>query len=144
MIVLDTNVVSALMRKDPEPGVVRWVDQFPADDVFITAITAAELEYGVARLPDGRRKRDLAVAVSELLTEDFQEQILPFEGDAAAYYAHIAASRERDGRPISMADAQIAAICRRHDARLATRNVNDFTGASVTVSNPWNTGDTPG
>lgn len=140
MIILDTNVVSELMRQIPEVDVVRWVDQYAADEVFITAVTAAELQYGVARLPDGRRKEELSVKVGELLTEDFQDQVLPFGSDAAAHYAWIAAARERGGRPISMADAQIAAICRSFDAPLATRNTKDFAETGVRVCDPWDTG----
>lgn len=138
MIVLDTNVVSELMRQAPDDSVVSWVDQYPAGDVFITAVTAAELEFGVARLPAGRRKKALMIKVAELLAEDFQDQILPFGVDAAAHYAEIAAQREREGRPISMADAQIAAICRRYNAHLATRNTKDFADTGVHVLDPWN------
>src|SRR5687767_475364 len=108
------------MRQVPSDAVVRWADRYPADEVFITAVTAAELAHGVERMPDGQRKTTLAVKVSELLTEDFQGQILPFDGAAAVYYGEIAAAREEQGSPISMADAQIAAICRRLAACLAT------------------------
>lgn len=137
MIVLDTNVVSELMRQEPEENVVSWVDRYPADHVFITAVTAAELQYGVARLPDGHRKTMLATRVDELLTEDFHDQILPFGGDEAAYYARIAARCEHWGKPISTADAQIAAICRRYSADLVTRNMKDFVGLGVRVCDPW-------
>ncbi len=137
MIVLDTNVVSELMRHAPEAGVARWVDRFPAENVFVTAVTAAELRYGVARLPAGRRKRELFAKVDGLLAEDFQDQVLPFDGLAATHYAEIVAARERAGRPISMADAQTAAICRNWSADLATRNVNDFLDTGVHVLNPW-------
>jgi len=137
VIVLDTNVVSELMRKAPEPRVVSWVDRFSASDVLVTAVTAAELMYGVARLPDGRRKRELHIKVEGLLSEDFQDQILPFDAPAATHYAEIVASRERAGRPISMADAQIAAICRNWSAGLATRNVDDFVDTGVDGMNPW-------
>jgi len=137
VIVLDTNVVSELMRSAPDDQVVTWVDQYPAGDVFITAVTAAELQYGVARLPDDHRKTVLTVQVAELLAEDFHGQILPFGVNAAAYYAQIAAMREREGRPISMADAQIAAICRHHKAELATRHIRDFTDTGVHVHDPW-------
>jgi len=140
VIVLDTNVVSELMRQVPDDTVVRWVDRYPADEVFITAVTAAELAYGVARLPGGRRKTVLAAKVSELLTEDLQDQILPFDDVAAECYGEIAAAREEQGRPISMADAQIAAICRRFAACLATRNIKDFADVGITLLNPW--GDT--
>lgn len=137
MIVLDTNVVSELMRTTPDPRVIGWVDALAAADVFVTAVTAAELMYGVARLPDGRRKQQLVAKVGALLDEDFNDQVLPFDGWAAADYADIVASRERAGRPISMADAQIAAICRRWSAGLATRNVGDFRNTAVRVVNPW-------
>jgi toxin FitB len=137
VIVLDTNVISELMRSTPDDRVVNWVDQFPPGDVFITAVTAAELQYGVARLPDDRRKAVLAAHVAELLAEDFESQILPFGVNAAAHYAQIAATREQDGRPISMADAQIAAICRHYDAELATRNTKDFLGTGIPVHDPW-------
>lgn len=137
MIVLDTNVVSELMRQVPDGAVVRWVDRYPADEVFITSVTAAELVYGVARLPDGGRKVALAAKVSELLTEDLQDQILPFDSVAAGYYGEIAAAREEQGLPISMADAQIAAVCRRFVACLATRNIKDFVDTGITLLDPW-------
>lgn len=137
MIVLDTNVVSELMRQVPDDTVVRWVDRYPADEVFVTAVTAAELEYGVARLPAGRRKTVLAAKVAELLAEDLEDQILPFDCAAAEYYGTIAAAREEQGRPISIADAQIAAICRRFAACLATRNIKDFVDTGLTLLNPW-------
>ncbi len=137
MIVLDTNVVSELMRLAPEPAVGRWVDRFPAGDVFVTAVTAAELMYGVARLPEGRRKQELFAKIDGLLTEDFRDQVLAFDGLAATHYADIVSSRERAGRPISMADAQTAAICRSWSAELATRNVDDFVDTGVPLVNPW-------
>lgn len=137
MIVLDTNVVSELIRKAPEPRVASWVDRFSASDVLVTAVTAAELMFGVARLPEGRRKRELHITVEGLLAEDFEDQILPFDAPAATHYAEIVAARERAGRPISMADAQIAAICRNWSAGLATRNVHDFVDTGVHAVNPW-------
>ena len=139
MIVLDTNVVSELIRQTPEPGVVGWVDTVPSGDVFVTAVTAAELMYGVARLPEGRRKQEISAKVGGMLAEDFKDQALPFDEVAALHYADIVASRERAGRPITMADAQIAAICRRWSANLATRNVADFVDTGVQVVNPWDT-----
>jgi toxin FitB len=137
MIVLDTNVVSELVRDEPAWEVFAFVEQHPADDVYLTAVTAAELLRGVARLPDGRRKRKLSVEYDGLLNEDFAGQVLSFTGDAAVCYADIAASRERAGRPISMADAQIAAICRLYGADLATRNVKDFADTGIEVLDPW-------
>lgn len=137
MIVLDTNVVSELMRPDPAAGVVAWVDRRPADEVFLTAVTAAELLYGVTRLPSGNRKATLALKVRELLEEDFEGRVLPFDVGAADHYADIVVSRERAGRPVSMADAQIAAVCRCFNADLATRNVKDFGGNGVRILDPW-------
>ena len=137
MIVLDTNVVSELMRTAPDSGVVNCVDSFPASEVFVTAVTAAELLYGVARLPDSRRRRELHTMVGGLLAEDFRDRILPFDAVAATHYAELVSARERLGRPISMADAQIAAICRNWRAVLATRNIDDFVDAGVDTMNPW-------
>ena len=137
MIVLDTNVVSELMRPEPDEAVVAWVDRQVADDVFLTAVTLAELLYGVARLPQGRRRANLAAQLELMVSEDFDHRVAAFDEAAAAHHADIVVGRERAGRPISMADAQIAATCRSHDAVLATRNVDDFTGAGITVVNPW-------
>ncbi len=137
MIVLDTNVLSELMRRQPDAGVLRWVDRIPTGEMFITAITAAELHYGVARLPEGRRRSALAARVSEMLDDDFRDRMLPFGRAAAEYYAEVTAGRDRAGRPIGMADAQIAAICRVHGGRLATRNTKDFVGAGLVVIDPW-------
>ncbi|ONI88356.1 VapC toxin family PIN domain ribonuclease [Saccharothrix sp. ALI-22-I] len=137
MIVLDTNVVSELMRQVPDDGVVRWVDRYSAEDVFITAVTAAELAHGVARLPEGRRKTILAARISDLLAEDFRDQILPFDSVAADYCGEIAATREANGHPIGMAAAQTAAICRRYVACLVTRNIKDFVDTGIKVLNPW-------
>ena len=137
MIVLDTNVVSELMRKDAAAEVVAWVDRHPGDQVFVTAVTAAELLHGVARLPDGRRKQSLAAKVRDLINVDFEDHVLPFSSESAHHYAEIVASREQSGRPISMADAQIAAICRQYDLGLGTRNTKDFADTGIRTINPW-------
>jgi toxin FitB len=137
VIVLDTNVVSELMRLKPAAAVLDWVDRQPAAEVYLTAITVAELLYGVARLPDGKRKTDLAERIEAVLSEDFEHRISPFDETAAAHYADIVVRRERLGRPISTADAQIAATCRSHGALLATRNLDDFTDTAVEIINPW-------
>lgn len=137
MIVLDTNVVSELMRPAPEADVATWVDSLDVSDVLLTAVTAAELMYGVARLSNGRRRRELRAKVEELLAEDFRDRILPFDVLAATHYADIVAARERSGLQISMADGQIAAICRNWNAGLATRNVGDFVDTGVELINPW-------
>ena len=137
MIVLDTNVVSELLRREPADAEVAWVDQQPADEAWLTAVTLAELLYGIGWLPDGRRKADLAVALDAMIVEDFDHRIAAFDEPAAAHYADIVVVRERNGRPISAADAQIAATCRSHGALLATRNVDDFADTGITIANPW-------
>lgn len=137
MIILDTNVISELARIDPEPGVVTWLDSLPAAEVATTAITAAELLYGVARLPDGRRRAALAETIDVLINEDFRGRLEPFDGLAAEQYAAVVVGREKKGRPISTANAQIAAICRVYSATLATRNIGDFTDTGIGLINPW-------
>lgn len=137
MIVLDTNVVSERMRPDPAAAVVEWVDLQPADEVWLTAITLAELLFGIGRLPDGRRKRAVAAQVEAMVEEDFDHRIGAFDEIAATHYADIVVCRQRADRPISMPDAQIAAICRSHRATLATRNLADFADTGVTTVNPW-------
>ncbi|MGE4163979.1 MAG: type II toxin-antitoxin system VapC family toxin [Vicinamibacterales bacterium] len=140
MFVLDTTVVSELMRAEPAPAVVDWLDAQPATDLWFTAIAAAELLYGATRLPPGRRRTDLTERIEAMLAEDFARRVLPFDEVAAAHYADIAANREAAGRPISMADAQIAAIVRSHGAILVTRNVTDFIDTGVTLVDPWRSG----
>jgi toxin FitB len=137
VIVLDTNVISELARHVPDPGVLYWLDSLDVSEVATTAITAAELRYGVARLPDGRRKRELATVICGILTEDFHGRVLPFDERASVRYADIVTGREQIGRPIGVADAQIAAICRDLGATLATRNVLDFEEAGIELVNPW-------
>ncbi|HEY0718846.1 MAG TPA: type II toxin-antitoxin system VapC family toxin [Streptosporangiaceae bacterium] len=137
MIVLGTNVISELMRLTPAAVVVAWVDSLAASEVSTTAITAAELLYGVGRLPGGHRKTQVATAVHGLLSEDFGGRILPFDEPAASHYAEMVAARERLGRPIGRADAQIAAICRTVGATLATRNTADFEETGVELIDPW-------
>lgn len=137
MIVLDTNVVSELIRRRPADAVLAWLDAQEADELHLTAVTVAELRYGVARLPGGARRDALDAAVGSVLDEDFDARILPFDRAAADSYAPIVVERERSGRPISQADAQIAAICRARQATLATRNGRDFERTGVGVVDPW-------
>lgn len=135
MIVLDTNVISELMRPVPDAQVIAWVDA--QDDIAVTATTVAELLYGVARLPAGARKAKLAAAIHELVDVRLKDKVLAFDRAAASHYAQIAADRESEGRPISVADAQIGAVCRECKASLATRNVPDFEDIGITLVNPW-------
>lgn len=137
MIILDTNVLSELMRAQAAPSVIDWLDRQEPASFAITAVTVAELLYGIARLPDGRRKAGLQEATLQMLDEEFADRVLPFDEDAAVHYAALVSQRERTGRPISMADAQIAAICRHHAATLATRNSKDFEGTGLILANPW-------
>jgi len=137
MIVLDTNVVSELMKPTPARTVTDWLDAQPSSDIWLTAITVAEVTYGVARLPKGRRKTAVAATVADMIREDFAGRIHDFDVAAAHRYGEIVARRETLGRPISMADAEIAAICQARNATLATRNTEDFDGAGVTLINPW-------
>jgi len=137
VIALDTNVISELARQLPDPGVLSWLDSLEVSDVVTTAVTAAELRYGVARLPDGHRKRELTVVIRGLLTEDFHGRVLPFDERASARYADIVTGRERIGRPVGIADAQIAAICLDSGAILATRNTADFEETGIELINPW-------
>jgi toxin FitB len=137
VIVLDTNVISELARLAPDPGVLSWLDLLETSEVATTAITAAELRYGVARLPDGRRKRELAVVIRGILTEDFHGRVLPFDERASVRYAEVVTGRQQIARPIGVADAQIAAICRDLGATLATRNIPDFEETGIELINPW-------
>jgi len=137
VIVLDTNVISELFRPLPNPRVVAWLESL-SGEVAITAITAAELLVGVRRLPGGRRQTQLAQSVEAVLDQyRGLNAVLPFDVAAASHYAELVANRKASGSPISMADAEIAAICRTHLATLATRNVKDFQGTGVSTINPW-------
>ena len=137
MIVLDTNVVSELMRDRPQPEVLAWLDRQPVSTLFVTAITEAELRYGVAILPAGHRRERLAAEIESTLREDFAGRILPFDSAAARAYATIMADRRATGRPIGQSDCQIAAIARSRGVPVATRDVADFAGCGITVVNPW-------
>lgn len=137
MILLDTNVLSELIRPRPDEGVTKWLDSLDTAAVATTAITAAELLYGVARLPAGRRKEQLSEAIRGLIEEDFEGRVEPFDATAATHYADLLSDRETAGRPISVADAQIAAICRKLEATLATRNTGDFEDTGIDLLDPW-------
>ncbi|MBI2836026.1 MAG: type II toxin-antitoxin system VapC family toxin [Acidobacteria bacterium] len=139
MILLDTNVLSELMRRSPEPRVLQWMDSRPAAEMWISAVTVCEIRLGIALLPEGLRKDLLADLAEAMFQEDFSERCLPFDFSAAAGYASIVAARTRQGRPIKVEDAQIAAIALSGGLTLATRNTKDFAGIDrLTLVNPWN------
>ena len=135
--VLDTNVASELMRPAPKRAVSAWFAQWDTEEMFLTAVSEAELRYGVMIMPAGRRRAMLEASMARWLNIGFRERILPFDSVAAQAYAVIASDRRHAGRPISEADCQIAAISRSRDAVLATRNVRDFEGTEVNVVDPW-------
>ena len=137
MFVLDTNVVSELMRERPNPEVLAWVDNRLTDNLFVTSVTEAEIRTGIAILPEGERQRGLAAAAERLFGVFFAERILPFDSDAAQAYATVAAERRAAGRPISQADCQIAAVARSNGASIVSRDVNGFEGCGLDVINPW-------
>lgn len=138
MIILDTNVLSALMRVMPEAAVVAWLDRQPAESVWITSITLFEARFGLALLPKGRRRLALETAFAQLMEEDLQNRVLEFDSAAAVEAATLAAARQRCGRPVDMRDTQIAGIALARRARLATRNVRHFADLTIPVIDPWN------
>ena len=137
MIILDTNVLSELMRSAPEPAVLAWLDKQASQSVWITAITLFESRLGLDLLPAGRRRKALEQAFDQLLALDLENRVLPFDSQAAAHAAGLAAQRQRAGRPVDMRDTQIAGIAQARRATLATRNVQHFEGLTVAVVNPW-------
>ena len=136
MIVLDTNVISEVMREHPQAGVLAWIDRQAAGELCVAAITEAEIRTGIAILSEGSRKLGLLEAAERAFGELFAGRVLPFDSAAAQAYARIAADRRARGRPISQADCQIAATARSAGASLATRNVSDFDGCGIDVIDP--------
>jgi hypothetical protein len=136
MIVLDTNVVSELMRAEPAQAVLTWMQANSGDGLYTTAVTVAEIRYGIARLPEGRRRESLHQAADEIFAA-FPRQVLPFDLAAANAYADVVSVRESLGKPIDGFDAQIAAICRSQAATLATRNTKDFANTGIAIVDPW-------
>jgi len=137
MIVLDTNVLSEVLRPSPEPTVLAWLTKQPRASLFTTTVTEGEVLYGIRLLADGKRRRGLWDAAKRIFSEDFAGQVLSFDGDAADMYAEIAASRRLAGKPISQFDAMIAAMTRSRGSTLATRNAKDFEDCGIDVINPW-------
>lgn len=137
MIILDTNVLSALMQQAPEAMVIDWLDRQPAESIWITSVTLFEARLGLAFLPKGRRRSALEEAFNVLLEEDLENRVLDFDRAAADAAASLAAERQRSGRPVDMRDTQIAGIALSRRAAVATRNAKHFQDLSVPVLNPW-------
>lgn len=137
---LDTNVLSELLRARPEPAVLAWFAVQAPDSLVVSAVTQAEMLLGARLLPAGQRRQQLQQALEAMFREDFSGRVLPFDTAAAADYADVVHARRNAGRPISQFDAQIAAIALCRGAGLATRNVADFEGCGLAVDNPWNHG----
>jgi predicted nucleic acid-binding protein len=137
MIILDTNVVSEMMRSSPSPEVANWLLAQPPPDTYVTAVTRAEIFYGIELLPASKRRSAIAEAGETLFGQRLATPILPFDSDAALVFAKIAAGRRRLARPMDFMDAQIAAIARARRATIATRDAPDFAHCGVRVVNPW-------
>ena len=137
MFLIDTNVISELMRATPAPSVLNWFSTQDPSTLYLSAVTEAELRTGIAILPAGQRREGLRAALDTTIAEDFEGRILPFDTDAAKTYAEIAAGRRSAGRPIAEADCQIAAIARAAGMPVITRNIRDFEGCGIDVINPW-------
>lgn len=137
MIILDTNVLAALMRTVPEVSVVAWLDRQPADSVWITSITLFEARFGLASLPSGRRRQALEAAFARMLKDDLENRVLDFDSAAATEAASLAATRQKNGRSVDMRDTQIAGIALARRATLATRNVRHFGDLNILVVDPW-------
>ena len=137
MILLDTNVLSALMQQQPDPQVVAWLDDQPAESIWLNSITLFEARYGLALLAPGQRKNMLQERFDQLLQDDLQNRVLLFDANAATHAAQLAADRKARGRPVDMRDTFIAGIALARRATLATRNIRHFDDLSVPVVNPW-------
>jgi predicted nucleic acid-binding protein len=139
VIVLDTNVVSELLRTQADPAVSAWAGQRPSSEYFLTSMVVAELLSGVRRLAPGRRRTSLTALIDDVVLTAFESRVLAFDASAAPHFADVLATRTRSGRPITTADAVIAATCLGHGARLATRNTKDFEGIGLDLVDPWGT-----
>lgn len=137
MIILDTDVLSAMMRRAPEPQVVEWLDRQPGESIWITSVTLFEVRLGLALLPKGRRRRALEASFARLLEDVLENRVLDFDSAAAHEAATLAAERTKAGRPVEVRDTQIAGIALARRGTLATRNVRHFGDLNVPVVNPW-------
>jgi toxin FitB len=137
VIILDTNVLSEVLKPLPSGIVLRWLASLEPSVVFTTTITEAEILYGIELLQPGKRRGRLLAAIEKMFAEEFQDRILPFDDSAARAFAKIVAARYAAGLPISQFDAMIAAIARSRRGAVATRNTGDFKRCGVQIINPW-------
>lgn len=137
MIVLDTNVLSELLRHSPSASVVAWLKRWPRTSLFTTSITQAEIMFGIRCIAPGRRRDALHAAVSQMLEVDFSGRVLNFDSDAAEAYATLASHRRSLGRPLAVPDGMIAGITRSRGAKIATRNLRDFEDVGLDILDPW-------
>ena len=140
MIVLDTNVVSEPLKLRPNETVIAWLDAQMPETLFITSISLAELYAGIAVMPAGKRRKTLQLALANKIMSLFEDRILSFDKNTAQSFAAVTNATEKAGKPMSFADAAIAAITAKHSFILATRNEADFENAGIKVINPWKTG----
>jgi predicted nucleic acid-binding protein len=137
VLILDTNVVSEILRSEPNQTVVTWFESQPRQQLYTTAVTQAEIFYGITLLAKGNRRQKLLAVAQLIFEEDLEGRVLPFSSEAASHFAELAAVRRSLGRPISQFDAMIAAVARLHGARVVTRNTADFDRCGIDVINPW-------
>jgi predicted nucleic acid-binding protein len=137
VIVLDTNVISELMRAKPHPAVLSWVAAQPRATLYTTSVNQTEILYGIAMLPAGRRRTALAAAAEAMFAEDLVDRVLPYDSAAAARYSEIVVARRRVGNPIEAFDALIAATALSVGAGVATRDIGGFDGCGLTIIDPW-------
>jgi hypothetical protein len=139
MFVLDTNVLSEIMDPEGTSQVLAWIDPLRKDDLFTTALNQAEILYGIAIMPEGRKRNGLIVRADAMFSDDLRGRILPFDERAAEHFAAITARRKHAGRPVGIFDSQIAAIARAHEMTIVTRNTKHFEDCDVPLIDPWST-----
>ncbi|MGD0733156.1 MAG: type II toxin-antitoxin system VapC family toxin [Terracidiphilus sp.] len=140
MILLDTNVISALMRESPDPEVIRWLDRQPRSSIWTTSISVFENRFGLQLLPAGKRQSKMMALFERVLIDTIQGRVAPFDSTAAQYAADLAAARQKKGRPRDPRDTMIAGIVLASHAKLATRNIKHFEDIASSVVNPWDQG----
>lgn len=137
MFVLDTNVISEIMRPKPVPQVAAWIARQPMASLFTVSICQAEILSGIALLPEGRRRSAIEAAARAVFARDFEGRVLPFDSEGATIYADILAARRNAGRPIATIDLIVASVARSQGASVVTRDIGGFDDCGLTLINPW-------